>query len=343
MRKYLLGGALALGLMATGVYSWAQGYVTGGQILTSLNATDYVELYQSTGPAHQFATLTTLANALRGYGTSLLGVALGGTGRATLTSNGVLYGAGTSPIGQTAAMTNGQLLVGATGAAPAPQTMSQDCTLSAAGVITCTKTNNVALTSAATTAIGTSGATIPLLSTANTWTLAQTPTGGIAAAGGFSASPRNIHSCARAPTTTTFGTDTTPATTETYIAEVFVPANMTVTGVSVLNGSAVAGNIGVALATSAGAVVASTAAAGVAASGTAAYQLVPFSAPYAAVGPATYYVLLQSNNTGYRFRSQLAPGNCGANKKTGETFGTWTTVTAPTTFTADLGPIAALY
>ena len=38
----------------------------------------------------------------------------------------------------------------------------------------CTKTNGSALTSASTTAIGTSGATIPLLSTANTWTLGQT-------------------------------------------------------------------------------------------------------------------------------------------------------------------------
>ena len=42
-------------------------------------------------------------------------------------------------------------------------TMSQDCTISTAtGVITCTKTNNVAFTSAATTAIGTTGAVIPL-------------------------------------------------------------------------------------------------------------------------------------------------------------------------------------
>jgi hypothetical protein len=38
----------------------------------------------------------------------------------------------------------------------------------------CTKTNGSAFTAASYTAIGTSGATIPLLSTANTWTLAQT-------------------------------------------------------------------------------------------------------------------------------------------------------------------------
>lgn len=52
-----------------------------------------------------------------------------------------------------------------------------DCTATVSvGAITivCTKTNGSAFTSAATTAIGTSGATIPLLSTANTWTLGQT-------------------------------------------------------------------------------------------------------------------------------------------------------------------------
>ena len=52
--------------------------------------------------------------------------------------------------------------------------LSGDCTTSGSNAVTCLKTNNVAFTSAATTAIGTSGATIPLLSTANTWTLAQT-------------------------------------------------------------------------------------------------------------------------------------------------------------------------
>jgi len=52
--------------------------------------------------------------------------------------------------------------------------ISGDCTTSGSNAITCTKTSGTAFTSAATTAIGTSGATIPLLSTANTWTLAQT-------------------------------------------------------------------------------------------------------------------------------------------------------------------------
>lgn len=174
------------------------------------------------------------------------------------------------------------------------------------------------------------------------FTSAITPTGGLAAAGGFSCSPRLIHSGALPPATSTTGTDTTPVVTETYIVEVFIPANMTVTGVAVLNGSAVAGNMQISLADSTGAPIAAALTASTAASGTAAYQRVPFAVAYAALGPATYYILLQNNNTSNRFRSHVF-GNFGASKKTGEVYGTFTTVTPPTTFTASLGPIASLY
>lgn len=79
-------------------------------------------------------------------------------------------GGGGPPLGAA-----GQVPIMNAGAtAYAPVTLSQDCTVTSAGVVTCLKTNNVAFTAAATTAIGTSGATLPLLSTANTWTLGQT-------------------------------------------------------------------------------------------------------------------------------------------------------------------------
>jgi len=52
-----------------------------------------------------------------------LGVAGGGTGATTLTSHGVLLGNGTSAISATAAGTNGQVLIAATGAAPAFATL----------------------------------------------------------------------------------------------------------------------------------------------------------------------------------------------------------------------------
>jgi hypothetical protein len=75
---------------------------------------------------------------------------------AALTLNGVVYGGGSavSP-GSTAAGTNGQLFLGVTSGAPNWGTLSQDCTITNAGVITCTKTNNVAFTALATTVPGT--------------------------------------------------------------------------------------------------------------------------------------------------------------------------------------------
>lgn len=175
---------------------------------------------------------------------------------------------------------------------------------------------------------------------ATSFTAAITPTGGVAAAGGFSAAARNIHTGAAPAQVSTDGTDATPVNTETYIVEVFIPCNMTANGVALMNGSAVSGNIKMALANSSGAVVASTAS--TAQSGTDAYQRVDFSSPYSAVGPATYYVLLQVDNGTARYNAHTF-GNFGASKKTGEVYGTFTTITPPTTFTTALGPIASLY
>jgi hypothetical protein len=187
---------------------------------------------------------------------------------------------------------------------------------------------------------GSLGATTPSTVAATTFTAsgATSTVGGI----GANSAPTVWHSGGVGANSATMGTDTTPSVTETYIVEVFVPVNTTLTGVSVLNGSAVAGNMQISLATSAGVPITAAQTASTAASGTAAFQQVPFAAPYAAVGPAKYLILLQNNNTGNRFRSH-AVGNFGASKKTGETYGTFTTVTAPTTFTTALGPVADVY
>jgi hypothetical protein len=115
---------------------------------------------------------------------------------------------------------------------------------------------------------------------------------------------------------------------------------MTITGVALLNGSTAAGNIKVGLASSAGAILASSAS--TAMSGTAAYQRIPFSSTYAAKGPATYFLVAQFSDNTAVFRAHVF-GNFGASKKTSEVFGTLTTITAPTTFTTNVGPIASLY
>jgi hypothetical protein len=148
-----------------------------------------------------------------------------------------------------------------------------------------------------------------------------------------------FHSGRAAPVATTTGTDTTPVVTETYIAEVYVDHNFLATGVKLLNGSAVAGNITAILYDANGAPIIQSAS--TAQSGTAAYQAFAFSATVQLPGPARYFIGIQCNNTGARFRSHPI-GNFIAGKKTGETYGTPTAITT-STFTADLGPIADIY
>lgn len=175
-------------------------------------------------------------------------------------------------------------------------------------------------------------------------TNAITPTGGVAAAGGWSVSPRTIHSGNAPPTAALSGagTDTTPVTTTTYICEIFVPANCTITGVAVLNGSVNAGNITVSLADSTGAPIAAAKSASTASSGTNAYQRIPFASSYAAKGPATYYVMYQTDNTSNRFRTHLV-GNFGTTTQTSGVYGTFVSFSPPTTFTTNVGPICSLY
>lgn len=72
----------------------------------------------------------------RFYSGGPITVAEGGTGATTLTDHGILVGSGTGAITPLAVMTDGQLVIGATGADPAPQTMSGDATLAANGALT---------------------------------------------------------------------------------------------------------------------------------------------------------------------------------------------------------------
>ena len=137
------------------------------------------------------------------------------------------------------------------------------------------------------------------------------------------------------------GNDSTPVVTEEYVAEILVPVPMTVTGFANFNGSVAAGNLIAILYDSTGAKVANSALAGTTMSGTDSFQRIGFTAAVV-LQPGTYYVGLQLNNTSARYNTHPV-GNFGASKKTGQTFGTVTALTPPTTFTANLGPMGALY
>jgi hypothetical protein len=137
------------------------------------------------------------------------------------------------------------------------------------------------------------------------------------------------------------GNNSTPVITEVYISEIFVFCNMLVMGVAVFNGSDVTGNIKVGLGSSAGAVLATSAA--TAGSGTDAYQLVPFTATYNALGPARYYILTFYSSGTARYNT-FAVGKHGVGVQTAQTFNTgFTAFTPPTTFTTVVGNIAGLY
>lgn len=170
---------------------------------------------------------------------------------------------------------------------------------------------------------------------------ALTPTGGVAAGGGFAVSPRNCHTGGTSAQVSTDFTDQTPVITEVYFAEVFIPANVSVTGVSLFRGSVSSGNYKVGLANSSGVVVATSAS--TASSGTDSYVDVAFTAPYSAIGPATYYVLALYDNTTVRANTHTL-GRFVAGKQTGQVYATgFTTITPGTSFTTALGPVATLY
>jgi len=83
------------------------------------NGTTIASGYGGTG----LTTFTAANNALYSTSSSALAagtlpVAAGGTGATTLTSNGVLYGAGTGAVSATSAGTTGQVLIATTGSAP---------------------------------------------------------------------------------------------------------------------------------------------------------------------------------------------------------------------------------
>lgn len=179
-------------------------------------------------------------------------------------------------------------------------------------------------------------------STAN-FTGILTPTGGLAAADGVSTSARLISTGDRSVVTLTAPHSTTVVTTDTYVAEIFIPSNVTVNGISVLMGTTAGnGNLTVGLANDAGTVVAKSATTTTSGTSTT-FTQVSFTSAYSAIGPATYYVLVQGSSTSDALGTHVA-GNFGTTAVTTQTYGTLANIaTSPTTFTANVGPVADLF
>lgn len=181
---------------------------------------------------------------------------------------------------------------------------------------------------------------------ATTITGILTPTGGIGSpvANTKVLKPTGVHTCCQPAFASTVGTDTSNTNTEAYCGAINIAGNCSTTGVSVFNGTAVAGNIKIYLFNSDG-TAALAATASTAQAGTDAYQRIAWAGgPISLVGPATYYIVWTGDTTGATQKvNQINFGEGPAWKETGLVYGTCATITPVTTFTADRAPYATLY
>lgn len=142
----------------------------------------------------------------------------------------------------------------------------------------------------------------------------------------------------------TSGFSKTPVSGTIYWASVFIPMNITVSGINYQIGNAGGTDkVIAALYDSTGTLLRSSNLAGVTVGSANTKQQVPLTSPIAIVGPGVYYIALQFDGTTARFMSF---GNNEAGFVTGSTTGTFGTVpsiTPGTTFSANTGPFASTY
>ncbi len=216
----------------------------------------------------------------------------------------------------------------------------------------------VASASGNTVVAGTLGVTSDLAVATNKFTVAAASgntavagtlniTGATLLAGGITAggSPRGAGTWTI--NSATDGTNTACTNGTMYVGMVFLQRNCTVTGIQYLVGS-VGGtdSVIVSLHNAAGVVLANSAVGGTVVGTAAQSQQVPFTAQYTAVGPALMWIGLTFNGATAKFRTVPAYCNVGHGLVGGsvaQTFGTVAAFTPPTTFTADVVPVASLY
>lgn len=148
------------------------------------------------------------------------------------------------------------------------------------------------------------------------------------------------------PGATSQATSATPSATVLYLTQIWVPHNETITGVAVLNAATVGTNkYIVALFDSSGVPLANSNTAGALTAGASVYQQVAFTGTYAAKGPKTYWVGIYVNGTTDRYFAIPTIGQSMgfAGSVSAQTFGIVTSVTLPTTFTADVAPVVYVY
>ena len=135
--------------------------------------------------------------------------------------------------------------------------------------------------------------------------------------------------------------------TTMYCTEMNIKGNKLLTGLTVLNGTTVTGNLRyVILFDASGNLLANSALAGQASVTASVYETYPFVTKYMAVGPAQYFACLQDNAAGTTTVRMAVTGQADqvlTKGTTGATFGTIPTFTVPTTFTTAVGAFMGAY
>jgi hypothetical protein len=137
------------------------------------------------------------------------------------------------------------------------------------------------------------------------------------------------------------GTDGASVAGTVYYSEIFIPANKTVTSIALLNGTTVGTDkVIYGLYSSTGTLLANTDLAGTLGAGADTFQAVALTTPYAAVGPARYWLALQVEGTTHQNQRIAASAYLNYAGKVAGTFGTLpATITPPTSTAANEGPI----
>lgn len=143
--------------------------------------------------------------------------------------------------------------------------------------------------------------------------------------------------------------------TTLYCTEIDVPTSILATGISILNGTTVTGNLRYAILYDAsGVAIANSALAGQASVTASVYENYPFvntaatpaTGKFYVTGPARYFGCLQDNAVGSTTVRMAITGtndNLLTKGQTGATFGTVPALVVPTTFTTAVGPYITLY
>jgi hypothetical protein len=147
-------------------------------------------------------------------------------------------------------------------------------------------------------------------------------------------------------TSLTAGTDKTPVAGTRFTNSIYIPHNVTLTGIGYLIGTVGGTDLAlVELHDADGKLVANSAIAGVTVGTLATFQEIPFTVPVQVL-QGWYYLSVTMNGTTARLRvipTALGISQTALSKSATGTFGTVGDLVVPTTFTADVGPIAYTY